>query len=163
MNDDGIPTVLASEIADNYFDYEVCRIFAKYEEGGSWYIGQGLISSPTNNIKWYNDKSNDCDKLLNEIKILQLQQEQLERQKQTLVKPANMTLGLCIFGGFSFFNILIPLLFTLLLPNYSETTYKYAQYFSFGCLALGLILTFIYLIILLNWNPKEKSDMQKTD
>lgn len=151
-NDDNIPTNLAAEVMNVDFDYNLCKLFADYTDGIAWSIQQSISSARTHQVERYNEKSDSLDILLKEIEVLQLQREQFERQKNALIKPKKVNMGMWIFGGISIFNIFMPLLLTLLLPNYHKCVYEVFQYVSLMFLAIGLALTFAYLFSLLDWN-----------
>ena len=134
--------------------HDLCLLFAEYQDGLTWTIKHSLQTTAIRS-HWEIERDNTYAELLRELSVLKLQKEQLERQKKSLIRPKKMSLGLWIFGGISLFNIFIPLLFTLLLPVYSVEIYTFAQYFSLTCMAIGLVLTFVYLFSLLDWQPKK--------
>lgn len=154
LNDDGIPVSIANETLNSSFEYDLCLLFAEYQDGLTWTIKHSLQTTAIRS-HWELERDNTYAELLRELGVLKLQKEQLERQKKSLIRPKKMSLGLWIFGGISLFNIFIPLLFTLLLPVYSVEIYTFAQYFSLTCMAIGLVLTFVYLFSLLDWQPKK--------
>ena len=149
VNDDDIPIELATEFAEDNFMYSLCESYAKMETGASWAIHRGL-SVTTANTDWYNSKRKEQNAILRELDVLKLQREQAIRQKNALVKPPHMKLGLLIFAGIIVFCILMPLLFMKLIPHYpniqsgAETTCIIFE-------ALGLVSTIIYMGLLLCW------------
>lgn len=149
VNDDDVPIELATEFAEDDFMYSLCESYAKMETGASWAIHRGL-SVTTANTNWYNGKRKEQNAILRELDVLKLQREQAVRQKNALVKPPHMKLGLIIFAGIIVFCILIPLLFMKLISHYpniqncAETT----------CLifaTIGLLSTIFYMGSLLQW------------
>lgn len=149
VNDDDVPIELAAEFAEDDFMYSLCESYAKMETGASWAIHRGL-SVTTANTNWYNGKRKEQNAILRELDVLKLQREQAVRQKNALVKPPHMKLGLSIFAGIIVFCILMPLLFMRLIPCYpniqgcAETTCIVFE-------ALGLVSTIIYMGRLLCW------------
>lgn len=149
VNDDDIPIELATEFAEDDFMYSLCEKFAKMESGAAWILTKSL-SVTAAHTDWYNGKRKEQNAILRELDVLKLQKEQAVRQKNALVKPPHMKLGLIIFAGIIVFCILLPLLFMKLIPHYpniqscAETT----------CLifaTIGLLSTIFYMGRLLQW------------
>ncbi len=153
LNDDEIPIGLATKYMDKSFEYALCEMFATYNNRIKW---SSIQLSRINN-DWYNDKTKDCEQLLREVGVLQLQREQFERQKQSLTKPKNLSMGLWIFAGIILLNILMPLLFMKLVPIY-PTIQNSAEIVCLIFVALGLMLTFIYICFLLGWKQNKKGN-----
>lgn len=153
LNNDEIPITIATKYMDNSFEYALCEMFANYSNKIKW---TSLQISRINN-DWYNEKSKEYEQLFREIGVLQLQQEQLERQKQALVKPKRISLGLWVFAGIIVLNILLPLIFMKLVPIYPSIQNS-AEITCLIFVALGLLLTFIYICFLLGWKQDEKGE-----
>ena len=158
VNQEGLPIFIAERTRDNYFDYEVCRSLTRElsDNPTVWMMQYEGLSDSEINRKWYDQANSRFEQITREIELLELQKQQAEARKKALAKPKKMELGLYIFGGISIFNIFLPLLLCLLLPNYPLEIYKLFRGISLGFMSLGLILTFSYLFSLLDWNPKKK-------
>ena len=96
----------------------------------------------------------ELEKIMRETGVLELQREQLDRQKNALAKPAHMKAGLWIFGLITLLDILLPLVFMRIIPIY-PCIEKCAENISLICMAAGLVATFIYLFCLLGWKANE--------
>lgn len=157
VNEDGIPTEFATQIVDDSFGYAFCCKLADYEDGTKWMIQHSMpVSTKLHdaNVSWYNGKQKEFEAILRDLGVVQLQREQLERQRKALVKPAHIKAGLWIFGLITLFDILLPLVFMRLIPIYPQIE-ECAETISVACMAAGLIATFIYLFCLLGWKPQK--------
>ena len=156
-NEDDIPIELALATMDNSFDYEICEMLSKNEIGGLWAVTRGLNATETA-VEQYNKRFEEREGIFREIAALELQMEQLERQKKALVQPEKMMEGLKIFGGISLINIFLPLLLTLILPHCPSAVYIIAQYVCVLTMGIGLVLTLRYMWTLLKWKPAENHE-----
>lgn len=154
VNDDGIPIELATQTKENGFEYNLCVLLAEYEDGTTWTIKHSLTSLSNKDVSWYNNTQKELEKIMRETGVLELQREQLDRQKNALAKPAHMKAGLWIFGLITLLDILLPLVFMRIIPIY-PCIEKCAENISLICMAAGLVATFIYLFCLLGWKANE--------
>ncbi len=156
INKDGVPITIASEVMDDKFDYGVCcRLMCGLSENPTiWMMRHSSLKTKAASVEWYNLTFQQRENLSREIDLLQLQRMQLEKRKSALIKPKKMTLGIYIFGGISLFNIFLPLLLCLLLPGYQKEIFDIFQIVCMVFMSLGLVLTFCYLLSLLDWSPK---------
>ncbi len=155
-NEDDIPVELALATMDDNFDYEVCEMLSKNERCLIWDTrGQRAIEIA---VEKYNEKVEEREGILREIAALELQMEQLERQKKSLVQPENTTDGIRIFGGISLINIFLPLLLALILPHFPSIVYQVAQYICVLFMGIGLLQTLKYMHKLLQWKSEAKNE-----
>jgi len=166
VNDDGVPNILAAEIEAD-FEYTVCKYAVKYierihreqERAGSPYSINLPIADfvsdnlPRLNGHWYQKTRDEMNEANASIEWLKIQRHQLLARKNALEKPKGMKSGLVVFGLFSLFGVLTPLIF---IP-FSTENYRY--YFivkcsAIGIFAIGLFSVFIYLITLLKWKKR---------
>lgn len=149
LNDDDIPCTLAAEVKDSHFEYETCSVIAE-----AVFPRRLPRLSPHITGAWYErDKQRICDLNL-ELTSMRIREEQLMERKKGLTKPKGMKIGLVIFALFSLFNIILPLVLSMVtLQNICQ--YYAVQAGAIVLLLLGLIATFWYLAWLLHWKPEK--------
>lgn len=159
VNDDGVPNKLAAKIEAN-FDYTVCKYAARsfncMQRGNNSMFSAMLIADdlPRINGNWYHKTRDEVNKEKLSIEWLTIQKKQLMIRKNALKKPKGMKSGLVVFGLFSLFGVLSPL---IIIPFSTENYYYYliVKYCVIYMFAMGLLAVFMYLIDLLKWKEQE--------
>jgi hypothetical protein len=144
-NDDNIPSCLASEVKDKPFEYDVCCEIA--------YEMFPCVRGVRNN-SWYDRDQQRVYGLNLEIDSLQLEKERATTMKNNLIKPKGMSLGLWIFALFSVFNIIIPLICSMVITTIKQ--YNAFKVISIVTLGAGLVATLVYLATMLKWREKDE-------
>lgn len=164
VNDDGVPNILATKIEVD-FEYVVCEYAVKCFERIQ--LEQERMSSPFSinplpsidltlddlsrrNGYWYQKTRDKMNEANASIEWLKIQKKQLLVRKNVLKKPKGMKSGLGVFGFFSLFGVIVPLIGI----SFSTESYRYylmVKYCTIGIFSSCLFAVFIYLINLLKW------------
>ncbi len=145
LNSDMIPLPLAEEYREDMFAYEFCKIYA----------GWGFTDFDFNETpfrergEWYERDKQEALRHTTQIMVLEQQQELYSSGLNSLKKPQGMTAGIILFGLFSLFNIIFPLVLSLF--ELSGQSAVIATTTSILFLAIGLAATFAYLVQMLKW------------
>ena len=152
FNDDLIPCELAEENTHDPFVYEVLKLYA------GWRFSEDFESIPVRpQGSWYEKTKEQVMQANMQAAALDIQEQRYKMDLNRARKPKGMKIGLLIFALFSLFNIIIPLIFSVI--ALSEQWCEVVMYGCIGTLSIGLGAIFLYLSLMLK--PKSlKSEVK---
>lgn len=148
LNSDYIPVIAAEEYSGDLFAYEFCKLYA------GWGFGEhDFDNTPFRETgDWYEDDKQKAMEYTTQLMILDMREKQLTTSLRGLEKPRGMGIGLMLFVLFSAFNIILPLILSLI-PFAGYSVFVVAG-ICILFLTTGLVATFVYLIWMLRWKDK---------
>ena len=164
-NENNIPLSMLEEFRQDYFLQKVAN--ALTEEYRSEVIRQQLLSrgmprietvplQPTQNLysimpkEWKKTHYSEIKELNKDLDLLELQKGLVEEQLKKLFNPPHVNSGLVIFGLFSLFNIIVPLLLCMWEYPAKNSWYYLVQYSTISLFAIGLLVVLLYMKSVLN-------------
>lgn len=153
LNVDGVPSKLAEDNKDDAFIYKFLIMYAE------WKFSDEVenLSSRTQ-TQWHEKTRELCMQANMQAAALDIQEQRYKMDLNRARKPKGMKVGLLIFVFFSLFNIIIPLIFSVI--EFSEQWCMVAMYGCIGALSIGLGAIFVYLSLMLK--PKSlKSEVKE--
>lgn len=153
FNDDMIPCELAEENIRDPFVYEVLKLYA------AWSFSEDFESIPVRSQgSWYEKTKEQVMEANMQAAALDIQEQRYKMDLNRARKPRRMKMGLMIFALFSLFNVVAPLVFSVI--PLSEQWCKVIMFVSIGTLSIGLGAVFFYLSLMLK--PKSlKSEVKE--
>ena len=151
LNSDGIPKLLAEELTDDIFAYEICMMYSKFDT----FEFTHSFNYISERKEWDKRTSIKIEDYSSEIVAIEIQENQYELDLQRLAKPKGMSGSFYLFTLFSVFNIIMPLVLSLF--RFTERIETMIAFSSISMLAIGLLVTFI----LLTWILKEEKETEE--
>lgn len=152
FNNDLVPCELAEENREDPFVYEFLMMYA------GWRFSEDFESIPVRpRGSWYEKTKEQVMQANMQAAALDIQEQRYKMDLNRARKPKGMKIGLLIFALFSLFNIIIPLIFSVI--ALSEQWCEVVMYGCIGTLSIGLGAIFLYLSLMLK--PKSlKSEVK---
>lgn len=145
LNSDMIPVAVAEEYTDDPFAYELCKLYAGWGFGDHDFDNVPFHKTGA----WYERNNQKALEATTQIMFLEVRETQLTSKLNALRQPVGMNAGIIIFAMFSLINIIQPLVLTLF--SFVGIRAIIVASISILLLALGLIVTFVYIAWMLKW------------
>ncbi len=151
LNKDDIPKTLAEEISENGFEYDICCEIAAE-------IYPKRVRVRAVQVTWYAREQEKVEELEREVKFLSVKKEYFLEQAIPLKKPKGMGRGLFLFGAFSVFNIIQPLIFSVI-TGVTKNQYNAMILVAIFLFSVGLSSIFWHLSWLLKWKEEKRLEI----
>lgn len=155
VNSDKVPIEIAKKYT-NEFEYGVCKkVFHELNKSVKRSYQNPFDFSSSIDIEdigpintWYQQKSDEAEKLENRIAELEFEKRQYEEKKKQVRKPRGMMSGLILFIVFSILGVFLPLICVLVNGVLNSMCMAIISLCLFGCC---VFVTFVYMALLLRW------------